>query len=75
MSIGADDGPVIEIDGSEIRVGGAGAEALVKRSELDTLVTLIKAHTHLDPVSGSTGTPSNQGAMTAGTGTVIAKGV
>jgi len=63
MSIGADDGPVIEIDGSEIRVGGAGAVSLVTKAEFD-------AHVHATAGTGAPSTPT-----VPITGTTILKGV
>lgn len=59
--------------------GGATAEilgsaALALLAEMQTFVNAYKIHTHLDPVSGSTGVPNNAGSVTAGTGTTKLKG-
>lgn len=51
----------IVMDGSNITLNG-GTDTAVRASDLETkldaLITELQAHTHPDPVSGSTGTPT-----------------
>lgn len=60
----------IEITDARIRAGGD--ERLALLSEIQAMRTAYNAHTHTDPVSGITGTPS--AAMPAPSGTDILRG-
>lgn len=55
----------------EIRTKAGTAYALAKLSEIQAMRTAYNSHTHLDPVSGSTGTPS--APMAAPVGTTVLK--
>lgn len=53
------DGAMV-LSGAEIRAGSKDAtDPVVLKSEFDTLQAKYDTHTHLDPVSGSTGVTSN----------------
>lgn len=64
----APDGAVT-VHSGDIRLGSKdAADPVIRKSDLTTFFNQYKAHTHLDPVSGSTGVPSNAGAVTLPSG-------
>lgn len=49
----------VEIDGTNIKLGASATQAVLKGDAfLTELVTAFNLHTHIDPLSGNTGTPT-----------------
>jgi len=73
MSIGKDDGPQVNITGSEIRAGEGAEEPLAKNADLVTILNLLQSWT-VAPNDGGAALKTAANTLATPTGTSVLKG-